>query len=94
MYGDFGCVEILDCCDSYVYLGGNNYDTAKAISLKLNVPLEDILAMPVGTEVVFRRGQKGIVTRRYEICKDPMYQKITRDYENWLQELDGRRGEK
>ena len=94
MYGDFGCVEILDCCDSYVYLGGNNYDTAKAISLKLNVPLEDILAMPVGTEVVFRRGQKGIVTRRYEICKDPMYQKITRDYENWLQELDGRGGEK
>lgn len=85
MYGDFGAIEILDCCDSYIYLGGNNYSTAKSISLKLNVPLEDILSMPVGAEVVFRRGQKGIMTRRYDITKDPYYQKITGDYENWLQ---------
>lgn len=85
MYGDFGAIEILDCCDSYIYLGRNNYSTAKSISLKLNVPLEDILSMPVGAEVVFQRGQKGIMTRRYDITKDPYYQKITGDYENWLQ---------
>lgn len=88
MYGDFGCTEILDCCDSYIYLGGNNYDTAKTISLKLDVPLTEILNMPVGEEVVFRRGQQGIMTKRYEIMKDPFYQKITEKYEKWLQDQE------
>lgn len=92
MYGDFGCTEILDCCDSYIYFGGNNYDTAKTISLKLDVPLTEILNMPVGEEVVFRRGQRGIMTKRYNIMKDPLYQKITEKYEKWLQDQERSKG--
>lgn len=88
MYGDFGSTEILDCCDSYIYLGGNNYDTAKTISLKLDVPLTEILNMPVGKEVVFRRGQQGIMTKRYNIMKDPLYREITEKYEKWLQDQE------
>lgn len=36
MYGS-DAITILDNCDSYVYLGGNNIDTAKSISIRLNV---------------------------------------------------------
>ena len=32
--------KIIDDCDHYVFMGGNNYETAKTLSLKLNVPLE------------------------------------------------------
>lgn len=85
MYGEYGCVEIIDCCDSYVYMGGNNYDTARSISLRLNAPLEDVLYMPIGQEIVFRRGQKPIVTERYNIFQDEFYQSITETYEKNLE---------
>lgn len=55
MYGS-DAITILDNCDSYVYLGGNNIDTAKSISIRLNVPVNEVLHMPVGREIVFRRG--------------------------------------
>lgn len=47
MYGS-DAITILDNCDSYVYLGGNNIDTAKSISIRLNVPVNEVLHMPVG----------------------------------------------
>ncbi len=81
MYGHWGATEILDNCDSYVFFGGNNYETARSISLRMNVPLEETLYMPVGQVVVFRRGQLPVVTKRYNIMQDPLYQKITGAYE-------------
>lgn len=81
MYGEFGAVEIIDNCDTYIFMGGNNYDTAKSISLKLNVPLEEILYLPVGQEIVFRRGQKPIITGRYDVFRNEYYRKITQEYE-------------
>ncbi len=85
MYGN-DAVTILDNCDSYVYLGGNNVDTAKNISIRLNLPLDEVLYMPVGKMVVFRRGQKPVITDRYDIYQDPDYQKITENYKKWVQE--------
>ncbi|MCF0113967.1 MAG: type IV secretory system conjugative DNA transfer family protein, partial [Erysipelotrichaceae bacterium] len=79
MYGSYGAIEIMDNCDNYVFLGGNNYDTAKNISLKLNVPLEDILYMPIGQVIVFRRGQKPIITKRYDVLADPLYQSLKKN---------------
>lgn len=86
MYAHCGCVEILDNCDTYIFMGGNNYDTAKSVSLRLNAPFEDVLYMPVGQEIIFRRGQKPIITRRYDIKNDKFYQKITNDYEKNLKQ--------
>ena len=60
MYGEYEAIEIIDQCDSYVFFGGNNYETAKALSLKMNVPLDEILYLPVGRTIVFRRGQKPV----------------------------------
>ena len=67
-------------------MGGNNYDTAKNISLRLNVPLEEVLYMPVGQEIVFRRGQKPIITKRYNILEDAFYQEITNGKQKIMKE--------
>ena len=80
MYGPCGAIEILDNCDSYIFLGGNNIATARSVSIRLDVPLADILYMPVGQEIVFRRGQNPVITKRYNIQKDELYQKVTTAY--------------
>ena len=61
-------------------------DTARNISIRLNLPLDEVLYMPVGKTVIFRRGQKPVVTDRYDIEQDPDYQKVTDNYQKWVQE--------
>lgn len=51
---------IIGNCDSYLYLGCNDVNTAIEISKRANVPLSKILYMPVGTNWLFRRGQEPI----------------------------------
>ena len=52
--------------------------------IALNVPLDEVLYMPIGQEILFRRGQRPIVTRRYDINKNPLYKQITEQYEQSL----------
>jgi type IV secretion system protein VirD4 len=58
---------ILDNCDTLIYMGGNDIGTAETISKRANKPLCDILNMPVGTNWVFRRGQKPKYSRTVDI---------------------------
>ncbi len=81
MYGRNHATTIINNCDSYVYMGGMDIQTAQSISMRLNVPMEDILYMPIGQVVLFRRGQKPIVTKRYNITEDENYIKITKEYD-------------
>lgn len=39
---------IISNCDTYIYMGSNDIETAKAVSVRCNKPLEKILYMPVG----------------------------------------------
>ena len=48
---------IIDNCDTLLYMGGNDIDTAEYISRRSSRSLKSILAMPVGTHWQFRRGQ-------------------------------------
>ena len=48
---------IISNCDSYVYLGGNDLETAKRIAERADIPFRKVLYMPVGTNWLFRRGQ-------------------------------------
>ena len=80
MYGAGDATTIINNCDSYIYLGGMDIKTAQNISLRLNVPVDEVLYMPIGQEILFRRGQRPIITRRYDIQKDELYQRITNDY--------------
>ncbi len=51
---------IIANCDSYVYLGGNDVETAESVAKRCDLPLKKILNMPVGTNWIFRRGQNPI----------------------------------
>ena len=51
---------IIANCDTYIYMGGNDVETAKAVSVRCNKPLEQILYMPVGKCWVFERGKKPV----------------------------------
>ncbi len=80
MYGTDNATTIINNCDSYIYLGGMDLRTAQNISLRLNAPLDEVLYMPIGQEVLFRRGQRPVVTKRYDIQQNDLYQKVTIDY--------------
>lgn len=73
LYGEKGAVTILDNCDTYVYMGSMDLATARQVSLRLDAPLEEILNLPIGREIIFQRGKKPVVTQRYDIFSDPRY---------------------
>lgn len=54
---------IISNCDTYAYIGGNDVSTAESVSLRCDRPLSEILYMPVGDCVVFRRGSKPVHTK-------------------------------
>ena len=58
-YGEDGRT-IIGNCDTYVYLGGTDVETAKAVAERLDVPLRKVLSMPIGSNIIFRRGEKPI----------------------------------
>lgn len=73
MYGSYGAVTIRDNTDNIVYLGGNDLDTADQIARRINKPVDEVLALPIGQEYLFRRGQKPVQLQRYQIYDDPLY---------------------
>lgn len=75
MYGG-DATTIINNCDTYVYMGGMDLATCKNISERLNWPLDDVLYMPLEQLVVFRRGQRPVVTERYHIQEDKRYQEL------------------
>ena len=67
-------------CDTYIYLGGNDLETAEAISRRCDVPLGKILYMPVGTNWIFRRGQKPVNGKNFVL--EPFEERLLRLYKN------------
>lgn len=76
-YGQENATVILDNCASLVYLpGGMNQQTASYIAKMLDLPLNDVMFMPMGNVVVFQSGHQPVIAPRYETLKDPLYQKL------------------
>lgn len=76
LYGIENATTIINNCDTYVYMGGNDLRTAETISKRMNVPLEDILYAPIGKVFICKRGSKPIITERYPIYEDELYLEI------------------
>lgn len=92
LYGFDAATTIINNCDSYVFLGSNDLSTAQNISLRANKPLEDVLHMKIGDQILFRRGAKPKIGRRYNIKENEAYKKVTREYERRIaaeEELGG-----
>lgn len=60
---DKDAATIISNCDTYAYIGGNDVDTAENISLRSDRPLSEVLYMPIGDCLVFRRGSKPVYTK-------------------------------
>lgn len=88
MYGYEDAITIINNCDSYVYMGGMDLKTGHNISMRLNAPLEDVLYMPVGQEIIFRRGSRPLVTTRIDLSKHKEYQKITDRHNKHIREVE------
>jgi len=81
MYSNEDATTIINNCDTSLFMGcPNDLMTAKHISIRLDLPLGDVLSFPIGKEIVFRRGQRPIITDRYDIQKDEVYQITLREY--------------
>lgn len=61
-YGEDGRT-IIGNCDTYVYLGGNDLDTARAVAERWDKPTDMVLNMPVENCIVFRRGERPVPVR-------------------------------
>ncbi|MCM1327716.1 MAG: type IV secretory system conjugative DNA transfer family protein [Bacteroidales bacterium] len=60
---------IIGNCDTYIYLGGNDLETADAVAKRCDLPLKNILNMPVGQNWIFRRGQMPINGKNLDLEK-------------------------
>lgn len=60
---------IMDNCDTQVYLGGNDLDTASVIAKKCNKPLSQVLNMPLSTNWIFRRGEPPLLSKTVDLSE-------------------------
>lgn len=67
-YGEDGRT-IIGNCDTYIYMGGNDLETADAVARRCNLPMEKILNLPVGRNWIFRRGQAPINGKNLDLEK-------------------------
>ncbi len=79
IYGQFGGTTIINNCDTYIYMGGMDYETCHSISQKANKPMEEIIGMAKEHIIVFRRGNDPVFVRRYQTLEDPEYIKVMED---------------
>ena len=78
IYGDYEAQTILNNADTYVYMGGNDVKTADNIARRAGKEVLEILYMPVGKELIFRRGESGpIIADRYDLLNDKEFLKIS-----------------
>lgn len=92
LYTSEQATTIINNCDTYVFMGTNDLATAQNISLRVNKPLEDVLHMKIGNQILFRRGSKPKIGKRYNILENENYRQVTVVYEKSIR--DGKKLEK
>ena len=75
MYGS-SWSTLLGSCRSYVFLGSNDLETCKAISVRMNVPLDDILYKSQDDILVFTQGCKPQKAKRYDLRQHLLYPQL------------------
>lgn len=77
LYGKDSATTIINNCDTYVYMGSNDLDTARNIGMRAGIMTEDCLNMKLGNQIIFRRGSKPKFSKRYNIMENELYKKLT-----------------
>lgn len=58
---------IVDDCDTLIYMGGNDPETAHQIAIRCNKTTQTILHMPLSSSWIFRRGEAPFACRNLEL---------------------------
>lgn len=72
-YGEANATTIINNCDNCLYLGGQDVETARFISVKANKTISTILNMPLTDAYLFTRGHEPQKVAKYDICTHPRY---------------------
>lgn len=76
LYGYAGAQTIINNCDNCLYLGGQDMDTAKLMSVRANKPLNRILDMPLDSALLFTRGQAARQVERFDLKEHEKYREL------------------
>jgi type IV secretion system protein VirD4 len=58
---------IADDCDTLIYMGGNDPETARQIAIRCNKTTQTVLHMPLCSSWIFRRGEKPFMCKNFEL---------------------------
>lgn len=76
MYGRDVGTTIANNCDTWLYLGGQDVETAEMLSRKLSKPTDAVLALGLDEVFLFRRGSKPQQVKKYDLTSDPVHNAI------------------
>ncbi len=76
LYGSDCARTIINNCDSWLYLGGQDIDTAEFLAIRTSQTPESILSMPIGDAWLFLRGRKAQQVRKYNLLCHPLYSEL------------------
>ena len=79
IYGPSNAKTIVNNCDNLLYLGGQDIDTARYISLKTNRPLSDILDMPLDRCWLLTRGRRARLVEKFDLKEHSSYRELCED---------------
>lgn len=71
LYGPARAKTIINNCDHCLYLGSQDVETARYISVKANKNVNTVLDMPVGEAWLFARGQAPRRVHRFDVSRHP-----------------------
>lgn len=74
VYGHHKAITIVNNCDHLLYLGGQDVETAKYISVKANKSIHTILDMPLNHAWLFTRGSAPHEVQKYRLESHPLHQ--------------------
>ena len=76
MYGETSARTIINNCDTYISMSTMDYETAVSVSKRIDLPIKEVLEMPVDKICIFRKGHRAVIDRRYNTYDDPLYRKV------------------
>lgn len=81
LYGHAKAMTILNNCDNLLYLGGQDVETARYISIKANKTIQTILNMPLKNSWLFTRGETPKEVEKYDLKYHQRYKELS-EYQN------------
>lgn len=67
IYDSYEADTIINNCDTLIYMGGMDLNTAKFISARVDVPVVEVANMKPGREYFIQRGKNPVRTDRFDI---------------------------